>query len=488
MKNKLKITSAVRYGGYSLIMTAIVLAIIIVLNLALAALPADLTSVTSGDDDIYKISETSVEYMKKLDTEVTVYIVAVEGSSSEHHLMIKNYVERYAALSDKISVKYIDPEIRPAFLSSYNGDGLYEEGDLSSEHTHLVIESERRAKIVSYSEIFRSALAGEELTAFLQANGYIPYSYEIETCLISGIDYVSLELLPTVYYTAGHKEYALDTSFAEFAKKENIGLKSLDLSKADGVPADAHAVVIYGPETDFEKSETSKLRDFADRGGNVLLATGYEINLKDRVLDNLYGLMTELYGVSYREVIVLDEDDHRVDVANGYFVLATATDKLPSAIPSNQGYIPFSFPHALEVSESLPEGVSVSTLLTTTKNGYAKTAYDKNFVTEKLENDIEGQFTLGVYSDRKSGEATSRLWWFSSLDSISFSYNPYLTVHVLSELAEKESVSGASITILHDTVDISSGAATLWSVIIIAVIPGAILAYGIYVRYRRARR
>jgi hypothetical protein len=44
------------------------------------------------------------------------------------------------------------------------------------------------------------------------------------------------------------------------------------------------------------------------------------------------------------------------------------------------------------------------------------------------------------------------------------------------------------MVIAPDYLDISDKAATLWSWIIIAIIPGSILGYGIYVRVRRARR
>ena len=67
--------------------------------------------------------------------------------------------------------------------------------------------------------------------------------------------------------------------------------------------------------------------------------------------------------------------------------------------------------------------------------------------------------------------------------------HPYVAVYVLTESVDKkESVSAASIIITHERMDISNKAADFWSWLIIAIIPGAILGYGIYVRVRRVRR
>ena len=56
---KLKITNSLKYGTYSLIATAVVLAIIIIANLAVAALPSKYTSITNDKKGIYDISDAS---------------------------------------------------------------------------------------------------------------------------------------------------------------------------------------------------------------------------------------------------------------------------------------------------------------------------------------------------------------------------------------------------------------------------------------------
>lgn len=492
-----KINSSARYGSLSLIVIAIVLVILIIANLAVNALPATVTSITGEKIDVYKISETSKNYMRSLDEELTVYIVQIEGANSEYDLMIKKYVERYATLSDKITVKHVDPEIKPLFLESYNKDGAIDSALLDPTYTHLVVESEKRSKIILSSDIIKYALSDAELTAIYQTYGYIPdsvpLSYEIENCLLSAIDYVTLDVVPKIYYTSTHKESALSEKVLSDAELENIDLSSIDIEKEGKIPSDAQAVVIYAPQTDFSEKEIEALKVFADNGGNIILSTEFYINLSDRNLENLYGFTEEYYGMRYKDALIYEGTEGRY-YSSPTFVFVTMTDKVSSALKSETyGSVLFSIPHPIEISNTLPDGVTVDTLFTTTNKSYAKPTYNKD--SEKEEGDVDGPFVLGARSTRVTAKGTSKLLWFSSAFALSPTYDyrlnesTRLAAGILTESVEKkETVSAVAVVISKDYVDISDKAATLWSWIIIAIVPGAILGYGIFVRVRRSRR
>ncbi len=484
-----KINSSARYGSYSLIVTAVVLVILILLNLAVNMLPESYTSITSEKTDLYKISKTSEAYLKKLENDITVYVVQVDGAGGEYDLMIKKYVELYVELSDRLTVKYVDPEIKPGFLPSYNKDEEFTNEQLSSETTYLVVESEKRSRIIPFSDIVKVALPDSELEAFYQANGYVPYSYEIENCLLSAIDYVTLDVLPTIYYTNTHKETSLDEGFTSIADLENIKLTALDIEKEGKIPSDAQTIIIYSPKTDFSVKEIEALKKFTERGGQIILSTDFNTNLSDRVLKNLYGFVSEYYGMSYKDVLVLEGDTKHVYSQPNY-IFATMTDKVPSEIITGQeGYVLFAFAHAIDIAKELPDGVTVDTLFTTTAQGYAKKEYGKDFTYNKEEGDISGAFTLGAISTREIGDTSSKLWWFSSSVSINTSINPYVAIYAMAKSVDKtDAVSAAAVLITYDRVDISDGAADLWSWIIIAIVPAAILGYGIFIRVTRIRR
>lgn len=487
-----KINSSARYGSISLIAIAIVLVILIIVNLAVNALPATMTSITGEKTDVYTISDTSKNYLKNLEDEITVYIVQIDGASSEYDLMIKKYVERYATLSDKITVKYVDPEIKPMFLSSYNEDGSIDSALLDPFYTHLVVESEKRARIIPFYDIF------PEYSYYMENYGGIPVSvslsYEIENCLLSAVDYVTLDKVPKIYYTGTHKEAELSEIFAAYAKLENIDISAIDIEEEGDIPSDAQAIVIYAPQTDFSEKEIEALKKFADNGGNIILSTMFNPGLTDRNLDNLYGFVKEYYGMSYKDAFV-HENTSGSFIESKTLIFVTMTDKVNAGIKSaTYGSVLFSYCHAIEIENTLPEGVTVDTLFTTTNDSHAKPAYNKE-EEEKEEGDLDGPFVLGARSTRVTATGKSKLLWYSSTDALSTTYNyklqesMHVAVYSLAESVEKrEIISTVAMLVTHDTVDISDKAATVWSWIIIAIIPGAILGYGIFVRVRRARR
>lgn len=505
MNKKFKIGNSVRYGSMSLIATAVVLAIIVIVNLAVNALPASYTTYTTDAKGVYDITDTSRDYLSKLDTDVILYVVATEAANDEHHLMIKEFIRRYSLLSDRITVKNIDPELYPEFINTYIKKELtveYTAEDLSTEYTHLVVESEKRSMIVPYSNIFTLSITTDQLEEYYYTYGYVPYDFELENRLLSAIDFVCADTIPSIYYTTGHGEAELDSGYKGFAVYENILLNELKLSEAEGIPSEGRAIIIYAPTTDFTDAEIKMLKEFSDRGGNIILSTCYNSTLESRDLPKLYSFIAEYYGLEYFDVMVFDGNAGNY-FGYQYWLFPKMTSSVNSVITSTSGSLLFRNCNAIAVSETLPEGVKVTALQTTSDSGYAKTKITESTQSKKEEGDLEGSFLLGAMSERTTEDARSVLWWYASTDALSteidsqlasiygtaITKNSYLVIYTLIEAVDKDnSVSVASVALTYEILEISDGAATLWSVIIIAIIPGAILAYGIYVRYKRVRR
>ena len=113
IKNLFK-TTGTKQGTYSVGITAIVLAIIVVANLIVGQLPEKYRNIDVSSTNIYEISETSRKLLKELDQDVTLTVLAVKENADER---IKTFLSKYASLSDHISVEVIDPVLNPSALS-----------------------------------------------------------------------------------------------------------------------------------------------------------------------------------------------------------------------------------------------------------------------------------------------------------------------------------------------------------------------------------
>lgn len=496
---KLKITNSVKYGTYSLIAVAVVLAIIIIVNLAVAALPSKYTSITNDKKGIYDISEASRTVLSSLKDEVTVYIIATQDQASDYHLMIEEYLRRYDALSDKLSVKSIDPILRPSFVSAHT------DLELDANYTHIIIVNEKtgRSDVYQYSDIITSeydpSLSAEEQYYYYMTYGSYKYiqTFSLETCLISGITYVTMDKIPTLSYTMGHGEKALDTTFSQIMALSKVTVKSTNIALNGEIPEGTEVLVIYAPTSDFTAAEISVLQKYVDRGGNIALISSFNTELVTRDLPNLYGFMAKNYGMSFVDALVLEGNtDYAYKYSNQYLnytFYPQTSGTLGSAIGS--GKLLFTNAHPISVSDTLPEGVKVTPILTTTDKGYIKTNVTSDTSISKGEGDPEGKFVVGAEAERVYGGTKSRAMWFSSAYALNINgtygqyANIYVTVHMMSELTTSfspESVESVSLAIT--PLNISEKAGIWWSVALIGIVPGGILLYGFLVRHRRAKR
>ena len=120
-KNQQKNRLTVRAGGYSLILCVIVVALVVVLNVLLSLLPANIAAPDFSAMQLYDFTEQTEEMVKELDDDITVYFwTADDGGNS---IIIQEFLDRVSALSSNLKVKTVYPDRDPAFIYNYVEEG-----------------------------------------------------------------------------------------------------------------------------------------------------------------------------------------------------------------------------------------------------------------------------------------------------------------------------------------------------------------------------
>src|SRR5699024_3697865 len=88
-------------GSYSLIISAVVLALLIVVNLFVSALPTTLTKYDISSTQLYSITSNTKVVVNALEQDVTIYWVVQSGEEDD---VIENLLGKYESLSDHITV------------------------------------------------------------------------------------------------------------------------------------------------------------------------------------------------------------------------------------------------------------------------------------------------------------------------------------------------------------------------------------------------
>lgn len=462
-----------RFGGYSILVSLAVAAILIVVNLIVAALPATVTKFDLSDQKLYTISEETEKLVKAVDCDITVYVL--DGTSQNDYAEgTLDLLGRYTAANSRIKVKHVDPVTNPTFYSAYT--------DTAPSQHSLIVVSEKRSRVVDFNEI---------LVAEQQYFSEPTYSYAGESAITSAIEYVSGDNLPVIYSLAGNGEPDLQTATTDAIKTDNMELRSLNLlSSENGVPEDASLVMIYAPTNDLSEDEIGYLEAYMSRGGKILLMTYYENDLP-----NLYAF-AEKYGLASESGLLCENDSSLYYQSPCNLLPNIKNSSVSSMLASTNINILLPMPHGIKEAENLPENITVEPLLQTSDKAYAKKTlpsgedgYNES-VFQRAEGDPEGSFMLGaIATDSETG---AHLIWFSSpyisFNPVQGAGNLDFFMATLGAVCDKEaSVSIAAKEITVNPLVVPAASVNFWMVFTCIIIPLAVLACGFVIWIRRRR-
>ncbi len=465
MKNR----NAFRGGSYSLTISIVVLAILIVVNIFASALPTAVTKYDISASKLYSITSNTKVVVNALEQDVTIYWVVQSGQEDE---VIENLLGKYDSLSDHIQVVKKNPDVYPTFAEQYT--------DETVRNNSLIVECGDRSRFIGYDDIY------------VQEADIYSYSYNTsfdgEGAITSAIDYVVSEELPQVYILEGHGEADLPASFQEQIEKENIETNTLSLLTVDAIPEDADCVMIYAPESDISQEEKDLLAGYAAGGGKLFVVAG---PAQDGILENLYDLLAD-YGVEANEGIVVEGDREHYSFQGPAVLLPDmSSDTITDSLIEENYYPIMPISLGLTVTENTGGG-TVTELLTTSYTSYSKLAGYSMTDYEKEDGDIDGPFALAVSIDT-AGEG--KIVWFTSsyfledmYNATSSGANANLGMNALSSLiGETEAMAIRSKSLNYNYLTISESAASLLKVAMIGVFPLLYLGIGIWVVLRRRR-
>lgn len=463
-KNKI----ALKGGVYSLIVTGIVLAILIAVNVFVSILPSNMTKYDMSSTKLYSITSNTKAVVNSLKKDIKIYWVVQADKEDD---VIENLLAKYESLSKHIKVVKKNPDVYPTFTEKYTSEEV--------PNNSLIVECGDKNRYISYEDIY---VTQADATGYGQNA-----SFDGEGAITSAIDYVVSEELPKIYLLEGHGEQELPETFRKQIERENMETESFSLLNEDSVPEDADVVLVYAPTSDISEKEQELLAEYVKNGGKMMVAAG---PTEEGNLTNLYGLLAE-YGVEPAEGIVVEEDREHFAFQQPYILLPDLQESsITNPLIEENYYAILPIAQGLRVKN---QDGQVTELLTTSETAYSKKAgYDLETY-EKEEGDEEGPFALAVSVDAGND---GQIVWFSSSLFLEDMYNSYssganldMGMNALSSLVgEREAVSIRSKSLNYNYLTIDESTASLLKTVMIGVFPLAFVVTGIVVVVRRRRR
>ena len=112
-------TRNLKKGGYTAILSLIVIAAVIVLNMIVSQLPENVKQWDISSTKIYTTGETTESVLAGLDKDVTIYVVA---DPTHVDSRITKFVDRYGDLSGHVKVENVDPVLHPARVAELGAE------------------------------------------------------------------------------------------------------------------------------------------------------------------------------------------------------------------------------------------------------------------------------------------------------------------------------------------------------------------------------
>lgn len=296
-----------KHGTFATVMTVVFIAIVIIINMIMTALTerfplnVDLTS-----ENIYQISDECKDYLKGLEKDVTITILANEGDFagySTYYNQAERMIKSFVQNSSKITLKYVDIVKNPGFVNDFP--------DLSLSANDILITSDYRTRQLDINDLFYVSTD--------QSGNISSVSSKAEKVITSALLAVSSAEIPKVVFLTGHGE--LDPTALK-SLLQNNGYETVDCAiTTEEIPEDAKMVVMFVPTRDMDEDTLKKLDTFLNNNNQLGKNLLYFGHAGQAELPNTSAFLAE-WGITVEEGVVFETNSSNIYNMNPYFATA----------------------------------------------------------------------------------------------------------------------------------------------------------------------
>jgi len=479
----------------------LLVAALLAVNVGAALIPRSVSLTDPSHTGRYTLSKTGQNYLKSLSEDVTMYIVNDDGSDPSFRI----FLNRFSQYGSHVKLKNLSTVKDAELLTSLG---------CSSEVSpySIVLESEYRTVTLDYMQFFTyQSSAGDSLsvsdyyymlqyvTQYQGTSQYESYLQQLsqyhlyfggESMILSAMEYVLIEQLPTAYLLTGNGED--DPSAGNLgATLANIGLqvKPLTINDEAVIPENACCLILNSPTEDYSEAEAAILRAYLEKGGNLLLITSPE----NAAMPNLSALMAH-YGVTAETGVITmpadeetteteesdsaEEETEEVDLT---IITPTIHNQHEVLSEVTSGAFTIKNAQSLLTDASLRKGLLITPLLTSPETA--------------LLGEQAGSYTVAVAIEEPSENTSTKIVWFTGGETFNgekaTTSNMYLPLYGINWLFENYETALGGITPTPyetGTLSMSEMSAAWLSVLVILLIPAGIITPGILIYLKRKKR
>lgn len=449
---------------------------------------------------LYTISEKTSNVLGQLDRDVE--IVAFLSPAEQLYGPISELLTGYEEASDRLSVRYVDPEKN--LLEAQSLVDRYEIAQLNV----LIFDAGDDRRVVDTAE-----LADFDYSGMQSGAGVRMTAFRGEEIFTSTLLELMEDRKPKILFTSGHGELSLDdfsgsglSMARDLMGKDNFELEEWISLGEITVPEGTDLIVIAGPKSDFIEPELELLAGYLDSGGRLLVLIDPILSANGGFTQTgLEPLMLD-YGVELADDVVVDPANPLPFFgAETIFVNIYGDHVITRAL--DQAQLPVIVPLGRSVRTASPgvEGLAVTELMLTSVDGWGETDLENLDQVANDDADIPGPVSLAAavqamgedqddpLNEQRDASLDLRLVVVGDSDFASNSQmqqvpNATFLANILNWLVDRETLVGIppkEPEQIRLSLTRSQLSRIFWLVLV--VLPGLALASGVAVYFRRRR-
>lgn len=249
-------SSKFRHGSISTAFTAGFIVVVVLVNILVGILGQRFPSVNldltkTGSNSL---SAEGLKVVDKVDLPTNIYICATQQQVQGDQLYsdqgiqysrVGSLLAKIAERNSKITVQYVDLDKNPTFAAEYKNDSITA-GD-------VVVKTDKRYRVLAYTDLFNIQYSSDYTSSQVYSN--------VEGSLVSALNAVISDKLPTVAFDTGHSEKQDMSAFQKLLDNNSFETKEFNLL-TDQVPDNTQMIVLGEPTNDYTNDEIKKLSDF----------------------------------------------------------------------------------------------------------------------------------------------------------------------------------------------------------------------------------
>ena len=498
-----------KMGSFQTIIMLIVLAVVVLANIVITRMN---WSKDMNSDYLYTLSSDTVDYLKTVKDDITIYYLVEDGHEAQTStytktINVENIINLYDGLGT-VKVEKKNPVLYPNFAKKYTSESI--------QDNDMIVVNNRTQKSEYLS--FQGDMIEMTYDTSSGSMEQIPKSLKLESSVTAAIQKVSLENTKKVYVGQGHSMQALNEDFTDLLSKNGMEQEEFDLTKNTKVPDDCSLLILHSPAADITDNEYTYISKYLKEGGKALFLLNYTAETPN------YDKLLKDYGINVQAGYVLDPENYFASYGSGAYMLLTPEVSKDSELTSDlSGKDVLSwYSKGMTSDKNVRSTLTVESVLSTSDKSYSKKLSngengDDDTDLEKQEGDQAGPFSVAMTAIDKYAENTKGEGYATKIfavGSVAFmdvptSYgsttsiigtqmaeqynNRTILVNALKWLVgdggdEIKVLNIPDRSLLEETVQLQSGDITFWTAALVVVLPLVMLLCGFLIWNRRRKK